>query len=199
MTRLILASSSPYRSELLSRLGLAFEILAPRIDESPGPGEDALLVAQRLAREKAGAAAAQIRGTEGLIVAADQAAALDGTILGKPGGFEAALEQLLACQGREVLFHTAVTVRDEPSGRQRHGVDTTKVRFLTHAPQQLSRYLELERPFDCAGGFKAEGLGIALFDAIETRDPSGLLGLPLIWLSQVLREFGFDPLDARSR
>lgn len=196
MTRIILASSSPYRGALLRRLGLEFHAQSPQVDERPRSGESAAALAQRLAREKALAVAAATTDDDAVIIAADQAAGFNGSVLGKPGHFEAALTQLEACQGRSVMFFTASTVLDQRSGRLAEGVDTTAVRFRKLDRARLRRYLEIEQPYDCTGGFKAEGLGIALFDAIESRDPTGLLGLPLIWLTQVLRDLGVDPLDA---
>jgi septum formation protein len=194
MQRLILASTSRYRSELLARLGLPFETLAPGIDESATEKEAALALARRLARQKA-ECAAQIQGSlPAVIVAADQTAALGGKLLRKPGNLPAALEQLSACQGQSVFFHTATTIIETDSGSAWHDVDTTEVRFLRRPLAELARYLELEQPFDCAGGFKAEGLGIALFEFIDSRDPTALIGLPLIWVSRVLAEIGLDPL-----
>ena len=192
--RLVLGSTSPYRSALLERLGLAFETSAPGIDERPRDGETAPDLAQRLAREKAEQVARQIDRADAVVVAADQTAALDKTTLAKPGDFAAALEQPQACQGRSVQFFTATTVLDCSSGTMWHDVDTTEVRFRNRSTEQLSLYLEREQPYDCAGGFKIEGLGIALFEAIETRDPTALIGLPLIWLTDVLAELGLDPL-----
>ena len=192
--RLILASTSPYRSELLARLGLPFETMAPGIDERAHDAEDAVSLTQRLAREKAQHAAGQTDRADAVIIAADQSAALGATILGKPGDFAAALAQLEACQGRSVHFYTATTIVDCGSGSAWHDVDTTEARFRSRTTEQLSRYLEREQPYDCAGGFKVEGLGITLFEAVESRDPTALVGLPLIWLTGVLRELGLDPL-----
>ncbi len=194
MQRLILASTSRYRGELLARLSLPFETLAPDIDESATENEAAVALAQRLARQKA-ERAAQMRGSQSaVILAADQTAALGGKLLRKPGNLPTALEQLAACQGQSVFFHTATTIIETTSGSAWHDVDTTEVRFLRRPLAELARYLELEQPFDCAGGFKAEGLGIALFGFIDSRDPTALIGLPLIWVSRVLAEIGLDPL-----
>ncbi|NIW24108.1 MAG: septum formation protein Maf [Gammaproteobacteria bacterium] len=193
--RLILGSTSPYRRALLERLGVAFEARVPGIDEHPLDGETALELAQRLAREKAEHVARQTDRADAIVIAADQSAALGTTTLGKPGGFAAALEQLQSCQGRTVLFYTATTVLDCSSTTMWHDVDTTEVRFRQRSTEQLQQYLEREQPYDCAGGFKIEGLGISLFEAIETRDPTALIGLPLIWLTGVLAELGLDPLQ----
>lgn len=192
--RLVLASTSAYRSALLARLGLPFETIAPDIDERANADEDALALAQRLAREKAEAAARKIDRADAVVVAADQSAALGSVVLGKPGEFAAAAAQLQACQGRSVHFYTATTVVDCASGTAWHDVDTTEVRFRRRSAESLGRYLEKEQPYDCAGGFKVEGLGIALFEAVESRDPTALIGLPLIWLTGVLAELGLDPL-----
>ena len=193
MPQLILASTSPYRQALLRRLGLEFEARPSHVDESAQPGESAPSLARRLARSKA----ESIVAPDGLVVAADQVAALDNVLLRKPGNHATALEQLTRCQGKTVLFHTATIVIDRRSGQEWEGLDETRVRFSTRAEAQLDHYLKLEQPYDCAGGFKAEGLGIALFEAIECTDPTGLLGLPLIWLVDVLRTLGLDPLDPR--
>lgn len=192
--RLVLASTSPYRSALLARLGLPFETSTPEIDESPHDGENALDLAQRLAREKAEQVARQANRADAIVVGADQSAALGTITLGKPGNFSAALAQLESCQGRSVRFYTATTVVDCNSGSMWHDIDTTEVRFRNRTTEQLGRYLDREQPYDCAGGFKVEGLGITLFEAIETRDPTALIGLPLIWLTGVLGELGLDPL-----
>lgn len=192
--RLILGSTSPYRRALLARLGLPFDTCAPDLDESAHEAETALDLAQRLAREKAERVSRQLARADTIIVAADQSAALDTTALSKPGNYAAALAQLESCQGRSVRFYTATTVLDCSSGAMWHDVDTTEVRFRNRSAAQLGRYLEQEQPYDCAGGFKVEGLGITLFEAVETRDPTALIGLPLIWLTGVLEELGLDPL-----
>ena len=192
--RLVLASTSAYRGELLARLGVPFETASPGIDESLREGEDALALARRLAREKAQRVAQRIDRADAVIVAADQSAALGEAVLGKPGNLSRALQQLEACQGRTVHFYTATTVIDCGPGTEWHDVDTTSVRFRQRSTEQLRRYLEREQPYDCAGGFKVEGLGIALFEAVECRDPTALIGLPLIWLAGVLSELGLDPL-----
>lgn len=190
MKTLVLASTSAYRRELLDRLGVPFTTLAPAVDESPEPGEHPGALAARLARAKAMSQAAA--GT--VVIGADQVASLDGEPLGKPGTHATALAQLESCQGRRLVFHTAAAVYDVDSGRLHEHVDLTRVEFARRTRDALERYLELEPAFDCAGGFKAEGLGIGLFRAIESRDPTALLGLPLIWLAKTLRECGLDAL-----
>jgi len=192
--RLVLASTSKYRAELLARLGMPFEVRAPRVDETIAPGEPARDAAARLARAKAEA----VDETDAVVIGSDQIPSLDGRILRKPGHHGAALEQLEACQGRSVLFYTAVSILDRPSGRRWETVDVTEVEFARLGRAALERYLEIERPDDCAGGFKAEGLGIALFSAIKSRDPTALIGLPMIFVAASLREAGLDPLALAS-
>jgi septum formation protein len=190
MPPLILASRSPYRRALLERLRLDFAVCAPDVDEQARPGESAGSLAGRLATAKAEAAA-----TAGaVVVGADQVAALDQRLLGKPGDHATALRQLLACRGRRVVFHTAATVIDARSGRSWQRIDETRVLFASLDPERIDRYLRLERPYDCAGAFKAEGLGIALLERIDSGDPTALIGLPLIWLAATLRMLGLDPL-----
>lgn len=195
MPRLILASTSRYRHQLLARLGLPIETRDPGVDETALPGEEGSKLAARLADAKADRVAERTPATGALIIGADQVAVLEGRLLGKPGDRTTALRQLMACQGQVVSFHTACTVIDRQSGRRVRGMDHTRVSFLTLDERRLERYIELEQPLDCAGGFKAEGLGIVLFDRIESRDPTALLGLPLIWLCAALRDLGVDPLD----
>lgn len=199
MQRLILASTSRYRSDLLARLGLRFETLSPGVDESAADNEAAVSLAQRLARQKAERAAQMHASPPAVIIAADQTAALGNTLLRKPGNRSTAIEQLTACQGHSVFFYTATTIIETSSGAAWHDLDTTEVRFLRRNPAELSRYVDLEQPYDCAGGFKAEGLGITLFEFINSRDPTALVGLPLIWVNRVLCEIGLDPLRLQTR
>ena len=184
---LILASTSPYRRDLLQRLRLPFETARPEVDETPLRGESPGQLVRRLARAKADAVAARHPGA--WVIGSDQAADLDGRILGKPGGREAALAQLAAMGGRSVQFHTAVCLRR--GDHELAAVDTTRVRFRALAAAEIERYVGAEQPFDCAGSFKCEGLGIALFEAIETHDPTALVGLPLIALAGLLRQAGY--------
>jgi septum formation protein len=199
MPRLILASASPYRRQLLERLGIPFDVRPADADESAVPGEDAPTLAARLATAKAQSIRTLNDDADEIIIGADQVAALDGELLRKPGDHDTALRQLSACQGETVVFSTATTVIDCNSGRQWYGLDSTAVVFLKLSQAHLSRYLELEQPYDCAGGFKAEGLGISLFRSIRSEDPTALLGLPLIWLTQVFRDLELDPLDSSRR
>lgn len=186
MSALILASTSRYRAELLSRLRVPFSCAAPEVDETPLPGEPPSALAVRLARAKAAAVAARHPGA--WAIGSDQVAELEGAPLGKPGTREAACAQLAAMSGREVLFHTAVCM----SNGERHlqATDLTRVLFRTLHADEIERYVDTELPLDCAGSFKCEGLGITLFEAIDSKDPTALVGLPLISLCRLLREAG---------
>jgi septum formation protein len=184
---LILASTSPYRRELLQRLRLPFECVRPEVDEQPLQAESPAQLVRRLARAKADAVAA--RFPQAWVIGSDQAADLDGHILGKPGGRAAAIAQLSAMGGRTVRFHTAVSLRC--GAHALAAVDLTQVRFRALSAAEIERYVDAEQPFDCAGSFKCEGLGIGLFEAIESHDPTALVGLPLIALAGLLREAGY--------
>ena len=188
MPRLILASTSRYRRDLLARLRLAFDVAGPGTDEAALPGEPIAAQARRLAAAKAAAVARQ--HPDAWVLGSDQVAELDGAALGKPGRREAALAQLGAMSGRSVVFHTAVCLA-HADGRRLEALDTTVVGFRDLAGEEIARYVDAEQPFDCAGSFKSEGLGIALFDSIESRDPTALVGLPLIATARLLREAGF--------
>jgi septum formation protein len=186
--RLILASTSPYRRALLERLNLPFECFAPNTDESPLVGESAQALAQRLARLKAESVAAL--HPDSVVIGSDQVAVRGPDRLGKPGSVERCIEQLERSSGREVEFLTAVHVVNGPAGKSEVHVDRTLVRFRPLSRPEIERYVAADNPVDCAGGFKAESLGIALFERIESADPTGLTGLPLIWLSHALRRAG---------
>ena len=187
--RLILASSSAYRRELLARLHLPFEAIAPHIDETPQPGEAPQDTALRLAREKAAAVARQAPGA--LVIGSDQVATLDGLQIGKPGTHARALEQLQLMRGRRVVFHTALYLWD---GRADAPDQVENVQvfvdFRDLPDAELDAYLRIEQPYDCAGSAKNEGLGIALIERIESNDPTALTGLPLIALTGMLRRAG---------
>lgn len=185
---LILASSSAYRRDLLGRLGVPFECIAPGVAERPLPGESAAQVSARLAREKAESVARSRPGA--VVIGSDQVALLGDTLLGKPGSAGRCVEQLRASSGCEVVFLTAVHVADGPNGRAEGHVDRTIVRFRKLSDDEIDRYVAADRPLDCAGGFKAESLGISLFDSIGSADPTALTGLPLIWLCGALRRAG---------
>lgn len=184
---LILASTSPYRRELLQRLRLEFEVARPEVDESPLPGETPSVLAQRLARAKAAAIAMQ--SPLAWVIGSDQVADLGGRALGKSGDRDGAIAQLQDMSARPVAFRTAVCVMR--GGISFDALDTTVVQFRTLDHAEIERYVDAEQPFDCAGSFKSEGLGIALFEAIETRDPTALVGLPLIATAQLLRRAGY--------
>ena len=184
MRPLILASSSPYRRELLQRLRLPFECASPDIDESPLPGESAEQLVRRLAEAKARALAA--RFPEHLIIGSDQAAVQGQAILGKPHTLERAMEQLKASTGNSVSFLTGLALLDSASGRCQVDCIPFRVHFRELDEARIRRYLEAERPFDCAGSFKAEGLGVSLFRATEGEDGTSLVGLPLIRLVDML-------------
>jgi len=188
--RLILASTSRYRAELLARLGVAFTAESPGVEERPRPGEMAAALAARLARAKATAVAA--RHPDAWVLGSDQIALRDGEILGKPGSVARCEAQLLDSSDREVLFLTAACLVGP--GQSLEHIDETRVRFRPLGGEEVRRYVEREQPFDCAGGFKCEGLGIALFERIESSDPTALIGLPLIWVAAALRQVGLDPL-----
>ena len=188
LPRIILASTSPYRRDLLKKLGLPFECATPGIDESRRRNESAQTLASRLAQEKAVAIANQ--SGEGLIIGSDQAATLDGILIGKPGSREAAIDQLLHSSGRTVEFHTAVCVTQAETGISRGLLDLCRVTFRPLTDDQIKRYLDADQPYDCAGSFKSEGLGISLVEKIEVNDPNALVGLPLINLIRLLDSFG---------
>lgn len=185
---LILASTSPYRRELLARLGLTFDVVRPEVDETPAPGETPAALAKRLAKAKAVAVAAVF--ADAWVIGSDQVAELEGRPLGKPGDRAAAITQLTAMSGREIRFATAVSLaRVGEQGLE--ACDTTTVRFRPLSTGEIERYIDREQPYDCAGSFKVEGLGITLFDAIESSDPTALIGLPLIATARLLRAAGF--------
>lgn len=187
---LVLGSTSRYRAELLRRLTPAFRQVAPDVDETRLAGEAPRALAQRLAQAKALAVAQRCPGA--IVIGSDQVAAFDERVLGKPGTAENARAQLAACSGRAVEFLTALVVVDARSAALRTyaALDVTRVVFRPLAADEIARYVEREQPLDCAGSFKSEGLGIALFERIETIDPSALVGLPLVALVRLLREAG---------
>lgn len=187
---IVLASTSPYRKALLTQLGLPFVTARPEVDETPRPRETAWDLVRRLGEAKARAVAPEFRGA--LIIASDQAAVLDETILGKPGTHERAVEQLTRASGRSVVFYTSLCVLNTITGRCHVDVVTYEVVFRELSPQQIDRYLRRERPYDCAGAFKAEGLGIALFEKQAGEDPSALIGLPLMRLVTLLGVEGIE-------
>ena len=193
---LILASTSRYRQELLERLRLPFRALSPETDETPLPGESPAVLAERLALAKARALAT--RFPDAVVIGADQVADVDGVAISKPGDHANAVEQLRAMSGRSIVFHTALAVVRESVGFAQVRRVPVSVRFRTLSDAEIEFYLRTEQPYDCAGSAKCETLGIALLDAIESDDPTALIGLPLIQTSQLLRAAGLDPLRART-
>ena len=187
---LVLASSSPYRRALLERLGLAFEVQAPAVDEAPEQSETPAGLALRLAEDKARAVARTRPGA--LVIGSDQVAHLDGGILGKPGDADQARAQLMRSSGREVEFLTAVVLFDARTGEVQRHLDRTVVAFRALGPDEIDAYIARDRPFDCAGSFRSEGLGIGLFEKVVSEDPTALVGLPLIALARMLRKAGAD-------
>ncbi|WP_439861651.1 Maf family protein [Pseudomonas sp. MBLB4136] len=190
MLPLVLASSSPYRRELLARLRLPFTWSAPAIDESRPPGEDASSLVRRLAQEKASALSPS--HPKHLIIGSDQVAVLGQDILGKPHTFERAHAQLLAASGNSVTFLTGLALLNSETGHCQVDCVPFTVHFRALNESQIRRYLEAEQPYDCAGSFKAEGLGISLFRSTEGSDASSLIGLPLIRLVDMLHDAGID-------
>ena len=187
---LILASTSRYRRELLERLRLNFSTVAPEVDETPLPAEAPAVLAQRLALAKAQAVARL--HPQALVIGSDQVADLQGQCLGKPGDHDKAVTQLRAMRGREVIFQTAVAL--VAPGLVLQELAQVRVRFRDLADQEIERYLRAEQPYDCAGSAKSEGLGIALLDAIDSDDPTALIGLPLIRTCRLLRQAGWANL-----
>jgi septum formation protein len=187
---LILASTSRYRAALLGRFGLAFNTSSPAVDEAEQPGEIPRERALRLSEAKAEAVAAQY--PDAVIIGGDQVAALGTRVLRKPGNAHACREQLRSLSGNAAEFHTACTVRCMSAALKLTHVDTTTVAFRALADAEIDRYIEREQPYDCAGGFKAEALGITLFERMDSQDPTAIVGLPLIWLAGALRSAGFE-------
>jgi septum formation protein len=191
---LILASTSRYRRELLTRLRVPFDVQAPQVDESPLAGETPAALALRLARAKAAAVARRFPAA--VVIGSDQVADLDGTPIGKPGGHQRAVEQLRAMRGRSVVFQTAVAVQRGDTGFAASVLVPVTVRFRSLTDTEIERYLRIEQPYDCAGSAKVETLGIALLEGIDSDDPTALVGLPLIRTCELLRRAGLDPLGA---
>jgi 7-methyl-GTP pyrophosphatase len=195
--RLILGSTSPYRRELLQRLGLPFDVQAPDVDESPLPGEEPATLAMRLALAKAKAVAA-LNQDDVVVIGSDQVADLAGLPLGKPGNHDKAVKQLTAMRGQVVLFHTAVAVVRPSTGFSQTLMSATRVQMGHYSDHDIETYLRCEQPYDCAGSAKSEGLGIVLLERIESDDPTALIGLPLIPTTQMIRQAGLDPLAWRA-
>ena len=190
--RLILASTSRYRRDLLQRLRVSFDVVSPEVDETPTPGEAPKALAERLAMAKAVAVAT--KNPDAVVIGSDQVAELDGMSIGKPHTHDRAIEQLQAMSGRRVVFHTAVAVVRRDRDYARGLLAPVVVTFRSLDDAEIERYLRAEQPYDCAGSAKSEALGIALLAAIESDDPTALVGLPLIRTCTLLREAGLDPL-----
>lgn len=191
----VLGSGSRYRQELLARLLPAFEVLPPAVDESALPGESPPELARRLARLKAVAVAR--RRPDAVVIGSDQVAECEGRTLGKPGSAERAVAQLLACSGRIVTLHTAVCLLAPMGAGEAAHLDQTRLQLRALPPATLIRYVEIDQPLDCAGSFRFEGLGAALFRSVETRDPTAIQGLPLLWVAAALAGFGVDVFGPR--
>jgi septum formation protein len=190
---LILASTSRYRRELLARLRLPFEVISPGVDEAPLAGESPARMAERLSVAKARAVAG--RHPQAVVIGSDQVCDLNGQAIGKPGTHERAVQQLQRLSGQRAVFHTSVCVVRLAGGYEAHAAAPVVVRFRVLAAQEIEHYLRTEQPYDCAGSAKCETLGIALLEAIESDDPTALVGLPLIRTARLLREAGIDPLQ----
>jgi septum formation protein len=197
--KIILASSSPYRQSILQKLHIPFSFTAPNIDESPVADESISTQVARLAKNKALAIATEITNINSYVIGSDQLASFNGKVLGKPGDFNTARQQLLMFSGQTVKFYTGLclvhsaTKRLEPQVEQT--VETFDVKFRTLTEKQISTYLQIEQPYDCAGSFKCEGLGIALFESLNGRDPNTLIGLPLIAVIDLFRNMSVDLFD----
>lgn len=190
--KLVLASTSRYRRELLSRLHLPFEVIAPDVDESPLPGESPSQTALRLSVLKAQAAAGQF--PDALIIGSDQVLMLDADQLGKPGSYERAVEQLKRMQGKAMVFHTALTLLNSKTGRAQTRDLPTVVHIRKLSDAQIEAYLKKEQPYGCAGSARSESLGIALMERMDSPDPTALIGLPLMALTEMLLNEGVDVL-----
>lgn len=191
--RLILASSSPYRKQLLERLHLPFETCSPEVNESPLPGESPQALACRLAETKARKVAES--APDALIIGSDQVAVLEGLIVGKPGTEERAEAQLLQARGKTLEFLTGVCLLDSATGRVQTDCVSYRVRLRPLEPADIRRYIRLEMPLNCAGALKSEGLGAALIERMEGDDPTALIGLPLLRLVQMLEGCGYHVLQ----
>ena len=195
---LILGSSSPYRKDLLKRLGVSFECHSPNIDETPLHPESAVDLVKRLSIAKAFAVDRERQGTDhtpnGIIITSDQVAVLNNKILGKPHTVDNAINQLSCFSGKKVSFLTGLCVFNQQDQSYQYTLSEYHVYFRTLTLNEIRQYVLLEQPLDCAGSFKCEGLGVCLFDKMEGDDPNSLIGLPLITLSRLLRELDINPI-----
>jgi septum formation protein len=195
MPPIVLASSSRYRRQLLEKLNVSFCWCSPDIDESPLPSETPQTLARRLSESKAKALAVQFPAH--LIIGSDQVAQLHDLTLGKPGSHEAAVKQLQEASGQTLMFHTGVALFNSATDHLQYACSTYEVTFRPLTDEQITNYLRIETPYDCAGSFKSEGLGIALFERIRGDDPNSLVGLPLIELTRMLSNEGIDVLQSQ--
>lgn len=195
--QLILGSTSPFRREILAKLGLPFECDKPQVDETPIAGETATELVHRLAEAKAKVVAE--RHSNALVIGSDQVAVVNGNILGKPGSEENAVKQLMAAAGQTVTFYTGLCLYNADTNEAQTLVEPFHVHFRDLTEAQIRGYVAAEQPLNCAGSFKSEGLGIMLFDRLEGRDPNTLIGLPLIALGEMLANQGIDVLEQQSR
>lgn len=190
--QITLASTSTYRKALLQKLNLAFECASPNVDETPQTKESASEIARRLAIEKAQSVGEH---RSGFIIGSDQVACVGDTLLGKPENHQNAIKQLTQCSGQRVMFYTGLCLLDTNSSIYTSHVELFEVKFKQLTPEQIDHYLKIEQPYNCAGSFMCEGLGILLFEAMTGRDPNSLIGLPLIALNELFAEFGVDLLS----
>ncbi len=190
--KIILASSSSYRQSILKKLHIPFSCVAPNIDESSVATESISEQVARLAKNKALTIATQKAHVNSYVIGSDQLASFDGQVLGKPGDFATAKQQLLMCSGKTVRFYTGLCLVHSAKNQLSHIVETFDVTFKTITESQISTYLQIEQPYDCAGSFKCEGLGIALFESLDGRDPNTLIGLPLIALMDLFNTMSVD-------
>lgn len=193
--KIILASSSVYRQSILKKLHIPFSYVAPNIDESSVPSESISAQVERLAKDKALTIASQTDHIDSYVIGSDQLASFNGQVLGKPGSFAIAKQQLLMFSGQTVRFHTGLCLVHAAKNQLSQIVETFDVTFKTLTESQISTYLKIEQPYDCAGSFKCEGLGIALFESLNGRDPNTLIGLPLIALMDLFNTMSVDLFD----
>ena len=190
--KLILASTSPFRKQLLDKLQLEYETASPEVDETPIPGEDIETMVLRLSQAKARAVASHF--PDALIIGSDQSAVLNDQPLTKSGGFDKAFQQLRDASGQKIIFHTGLCLLNSNTGHLQSASIPYTVVFKNLSDEQIKNYLEKEQPYNCAGSFKSEGLGIALFERFEGKDPNALIGLPLIKLIEMLSNEGISPI-----
>ena len=192
MQSIVLASSSPYRKALLSKLNINFRAEPPYVDETPLAGESPTALVERLAKAKAAAVASKY--SSALIIGSDQIACVNGTILSKPGNFDNAFNQLKQCSANTVTYYTGLCVLNNKTNTNQIHTERYQLHFRALTNQEISNYLKFEQPYDCAGSIKSEGFAVNLFESYQGRDPNALIGLPLIQLLKMLRTEGVNPL-----